>query len=109
MTRERGYLLLSQRIAIDNGLFVAVCDELGIASCGGSVEQAREGLKQDAELLLRWLDDKDELDAYLNDRNLKVSHDEASQPCKVFDNVSIRESEFLTTFRVNLPVAALLG
>ena len=54
---ETPYIILTTLIEKDGGQYASVCPELGVASCGDSIQEASDSLEEAVELYLNHLED----------------------------------------------------
>ena len=73
---EVGYILLTLRAVWEDGQYASFCDELGVASCGDTVEEAFAMIREAVDLHLLELADLGQLERELRERNVRVDFDE---------------------------------
>ena len=73
---EVGYILLTLRAVWEDGQYASFCDELGVASCGDTVDEALASIREAVELHLLELVDLGQLENELRERNIRVDFDE---------------------------------
>ena len=115
MLAPGSYILLTKRISEEESQFVAICDELGIASCGTDLDDAHSHLDEAITLLLNRLTEMGEIESYLMDRSIEVLPPEVPNKknkkagVRQFKHVSLRDKEWLTSERVQVPALAGTG
>ncbi len=74
--KTTGYVILTGVIEPeDEGGFTAVCPELGVASCGDTVEEALDMLGDALEVHLNALEEIGEVDRVFLERNIEIRRD----------------------------------
>ena len=73
---EVGYILLSFRAVPEDGQYASYCDELGVASCGDTIEEALTNIHEAVDLHLLELADLGQLEKELRERNIRVDFEE---------------------------------
>ncbi len=75
-----GYVILTGTVeAEEEGGFTSVCLELGVASCGDTVEKALDMLGEAIDCQLEGLADLGILEREFRERNIETQQDEPSQ------------------------------
>jgi predicted RNase H-like HicB family nuclease len=83
--RIMGYIVLTGIIEKEGGQFVSYCPELGVASCGDTVDEAIDNLGDALQVQLDALEETGELRRVFHERNIRI---DISPPA--FDGVSIK-------------------
>ena len=68
----KGHVVLTLKVNRERSQYVSVCEELGVASCGNTVEEAFEAAKDATTVYLQTLDDEGMLEEVLAERGVKV-------------------------------------
>ena len=66
------YFIISQRIFEEDGEYVAICDELGLATCGKDFEDAKSRLGTAITMVLNKATERGEVEEFLADKNITV-------------------------------------
>ncbi len=91
-----GYIVVDFVITKDNDQYSSWCPDLDIASCGDSVEEAIDNLRDALELYLSTLEEEGEQDSVFKERGIKlVSADEPKVP-----------TSFVTQYRQKVPITS---
>ena len=69
-----GFIVLTGFAKEEDGQFVSYCRELGTASCGDTVAEALDNLREAIELNIDGLEEVGELERTLRERNIKVRY-----------------------------------
>lgn len=69
-----GYIVLTGIVDEEDGQFASYCRELGTASCGDTISEALENLREAIELQIEGLEEVGELQRTLRDHNIKVKY-----------------------------------
>ncbi|MYD36366.1 MAG: type II toxin-antitoxin system HicB family antitoxin [Dehalococcoidia bacterium] len=69
------YLLLTGMVEREDNQYVSICPELGVASCGDTVEEAFAMLAEAVELHLKGLVEIGTLNEELRERNVRVEYE----------------------------------
>ncbi len=70
-----GYIVLTGIVDEEDGQFASYCRELGTASCGDTISEALENLREAIELHIEGLEEVGELQRTLRDHNnIKVKY-----------------------------------
>lgn len=100
---DPGYIVLTFRVQQEGDQYVSVCEELGIASCGDTLEEAFAALEDAANVYLATLEDESELARVIVERGIPV------YPGQPVDNgeiaVRARPHEYVSPYTVSLPLA----
>ena len=67
-----GFILLTGFAEKEGGQYASYCPELGTASCGDTITEALDNLREAIELNIEGLEELGELERTLQDRNIKV-------------------------------------
>jgi len=79
----KGYILLTLRVRGERGRWVADCSELGTASCGDTVEQAVDNVKDACIVHLNALEQLGERKKFFREHNIRIQHVPLRAPRKV--------------------------
>ena len=103
--KTTGYVILTGVIEPEEeGGFTAVCPELGVASCGDTVEEALDMLGEAIDVQLEDLQDLGQLDGVLRGSSVKKHHgDVASGPV----SITVQPETIVRAYPRRLPVVAL--
>lgn len=71
-TAAAGYVVLTGIVAAEDGGFNAYCPELGVATCGDTVEEVLDGLSDAIRVYLDDWDDPDDLERMLRENGVSV-------------------------------------
>lgn len=66
------YVVLTGTVEPEEDQFVSFCPELGVASCGETVEEALDNLGDALEVHLNALEELGEVDRVFSERNIEV-------------------------------------
>ena len=69
---KQGYVILTGYVEPEDHLFVSYCPELGVASCGDTVEEALDNLGDALAVHLEALEEIGELERVLGEKKIKV-------------------------------------
>ena len=105
MVTSGSYIVLTQRIApaAEVDQFVAICEELGLASAGLTFDLAHESLDEAISLVLRRLAELGEVEGYLARKGLRIYRPDEDSPQKV---VWPRQGEWVIASQVPIPIPA---
>ena len=67
----RRYIVVTYLIRPEDGQYASYCPELGTASCGDTIEEALDNIKDAVVLQIETLRDTGALDRFLADRGIK--------------------------------------
>ena len=106
-TDTGSYLLLTGMVEREDDQYVSICPELGVASCGDTVEEAFEMLADAIEVHLLGLVEIGTLNEELRERNVRIEYD--TLPYEYRPRVPVRETNGVNGpmyqfFRTQLPV-----
>lgn len=100
-----GYAILTFRVRSEDGQYVSECDELGVASCGDSMQDAFDAVRDAVEVYLETLDGEGERNRVLSERGVTiVAGEPRAQPTEV--QIRAHPNEFVSPQVVRLPSAA---
>ena len=101
-----GYITLTFKIDLDEGVFVSKCPELGIVSEGETIDEALANIKDAAETLLNELEEFHEVEGFLDERHI-VRHSGQPPVSASAETVVVRTGEIVSVVRALLgrPVA----
>lgn len=100
LRRARGYVSLTFRIYPEDGQFVSECLELDTASCGDSVEEALENIREATGQYLNAIEANGERERVFRKKNIPIYPVPPTAPRLVF----ARKRDFVTS--VALPLAS---
>lgn len=89
------YIILSQRLFEEQGQYVGVCDELGLATCGTDFNEAQRRLTDAMILVLSKATELGEFDALLKEKGIEIQTAPQKQ-IMTFHQVSLRAHEWLS-------------
>ena len=69
-----GHIVLTGIVEEEDGQFASYCRELGTASCGDTITEALENLREAIEINIEGLEEVGELERTLRERNIKVRY-----------------------------------
>ena len=69
---SKGYVVLTGTVEPEDGMFVSYCPELGVASCGDTVEEALDNLGDALTVHISALEEIGELERVFHENQLKV-------------------------------------
>lgn len=69
-----GYIVLTGFAEEEEGQYVSYCPELGTASCGDTIAEALDNLREAIELNIEGLEEVGELERTLRERDIKVRY-----------------------------------
>ena len=69
-----GFIVLTGIVEEEDGQFASYCRELGTASCGDTIAEALENLREAIELNIEGLEEVGELERTLRKHNIKVRY-----------------------------------
>ncbi len=101
--RTVGHLALLGVITKEDGQYVSFCPQLGVASCGDTVEEATTNLKDAVAAYVEALQETGELKGVLSERGLRVT---AKSPPKS-KSAPIPTGSFVALFDQEIPLALL--
>ncbi len=104
-SRVAGYVLLTLRARREGEQYVSECVELGVASCGGTIDEAFEAIKDAAAVYLQTLDDEGELERVLAARGVEVIPGEPPEEGGEI-RVMARPKEYVSAEPLPLPIPA---
>ncbi len=100
MTRPAHYVALTFRITKDHGQFSAICEELGTASCGDTIDEAVKNIREAVLVDLNTLEKLGERARFFKERGIRMY----PAPRKVAKRPpSIRFGDFVTTQNIRIP------
>lgn len=105
--RAGSQILLTLRFSQEDSKYVGFCDDLGLASCGNTLEDAKSSLQEAIMLVLNRMTEMGEVQDYLEGRDVEVFQSAApGRSTKTFDHISLKNNEWLTTTSVQVPAYA---
>jgi predicted RNase H-like HicB family nuclease len=102
---SRGYIVLTLKAHEEEGQYVSECVELGVASCGGMIDEAFEAIKDATAVYLDTLEDEGELGRVLAERGIAVIPGESPEDGRE-RQVTARPKEYVSLETVPLPMPA---
>lgn len=101
---DEAHILLTLRVHRERSQYVSVCDELDVASCGASIEEAFANVIDAVEIYLDTLEDAGELERTLAERSLSIEPGPSRGEGSV--RISARPDEYVSPHRMRVPVGA---
>ena len=101
-TAAGGYVVLTGIVAAEEGGFNAYCPELGLATCGDTVEEVLDGLADAIRVYLDDWDDPDDLERMLRENGVSVK---IAPPPADSVNVSIPPGKTVRVYIQSVPAA----
>ena len=95
-TQPAGYVTLVMRFFKEEDQWVGECEELGVATCGDSIEEARKGLEDLMILALNTMESIGERERFFADNDITIHSLDQPTPQKSYDlltNVYLAKSE----------------
>lgn len=101
---DEAHILLTLRVYREGGQYVSICDELDVASCGGTIDEAFANVIEAVEVYLDTLDDVGELERTLAERSLSIN----LGPPRGGDPVRVdaRPDEYVSPHQMRVPAGA---
>lgn len=93
MTGPVGSIIVTFRVHREEDEYVAECPELGVASCGDTIDDAFNMIGDAVELFLNSLEDEGERERFFRERNITVFQDES--PSQGVASISARLDEYV--------------
>lgn len=103
--RDRGYILLTFKVHEEDGQYVSECDELGVASCGDTIQEAFDALEDAVTLYLETLDEEGERDRVLAERGIHIVPGDLPLDGDEVQ-VRVRPNEYVSPHLVRVPTDA---
>ena len=72
MASGKKYIIVTFRIYPEDDQFVSICEELGTASCGDTLDEASRNLEEAVLLDLNTLEDIGERERFFRERNIRL-------------------------------------
>ena len=91
---QKMYIQLTIVIEKEGKAYTALCRELGTASCGDSIEEAAENIREAIELHLNTIEMVGERKAFFQRKGIKTRRSGQAPPKRV--NVDVEPSAFVT-------------
>jgi predicted RNase H-like HicB family nuclease len=104
-SRVDGYIVLTLKVHEEDGQYVSECVELGVASCGETIDEAFDAIKDATAVYLTTLEDEGELEGVLAERGVRVVPGEPPEDGREVQ-VTARLREYVSLQTVPLPVPA---
>ena len=79
----QGYILLTLRVRQDDNRYVAECVELGTVSCGETIDEAFDNIKDACTVHLNSLEQLGERQRFFREHNIRIRHVRPESPRKV--------------------------
>jgi predicted RNase H-like HicB family nuclease len=102
---DHGRITLTYRVPQEGDQFVSICDELGVASCGDSREEALEAVEDATRVYLEALIEEGELARVLEERGLHLTKGEFASAEEEAE-VRVHLDETVTRRSVSIPAQA---
>lgn len=100
------FIIVTFKIWREGSSFVSKCEELGVASCGDTVEAAFEAVRDATELYLNTLEEEGEIERVFAERGVSVRYLPAHAPAPEMPmTVRAKEPEYVRSHR--FPLAQL--
>jgi predicted RNase H-like HicB family nuclease len=103
--RPIGYLDLTMKVYREDDQYVSECIELGVASCGDSVDEAFDAVSEAVTLYLEVITEDGELERILRERGLELHQGEPPEDGPEVP-VRARPREFVSPRQVRIPALA---
>jgi predicted RNase H-like HicB family nuclease len=106
---SQGYVVVTVRVVHDEetGQWESYCDELGVATCGDTIEDALAMIDEAVELYLEELEDLGQRDRVLRERHIEVLSgraDGSGAPRQLPPSVPLCPGELLSRREVRVPI-----
>ncbi len=101
---SQGYVVLTGTVEPEDGMYVSYCPELGVASCGDTVEEALDNLGDALSVHLEALEGIGELERVLKEKRLQVIT--APKPTQSV-SVSVPPGKTMRAYAQPIPPVAL--
>ena len=98
-----GYIILTLKAHKEGNQFVSECVELGVASCGETLEVAFENIKDAVTLYLNTLEKEGERERVFVERDIQVILGELPKPEPEI-SVSVRPHEYVSPAMIRIPI-----
>ena len=102
---EKGYIRLTIRIEKEDKAFSAFCEELGLATCGATFEEAEKRLKALTTSVLNTATKKGEIEALLKSSGVPFYSKKGATPATRDCTVPIKQDQYYTTETRELALA----
>jgi len=76
MKKSKNYIILTAIFKREEDVWTAECKELGTATFGDTLEEAKESLREAVELHLNTLEDVGEYKRFLDERGIEIHYDD---------------------------------
>jgi len=96
-----GYIIVTLRIWEENNHFVSECPELDVASCGDTIDEALDNIKEATLLYINTIEEQGERQRIFHERNIRLHHVEPPESRKI----DVRLNEFITTLITRVPAS----
>ena len=100
-----GHILVTFRVRAEDGQYAAYCDELGVASCGDTVQDAFHAIEEATLLYLNVIEEGGELERILAEQNIPLLPGEPAEDAAEVV-VRARPDEYVSPHAVVIPAAA---
>ena len=98
-----GYIVLTGIVEEEDGQFASYCRELGTASCGDTIVEALDNLREAIELNVEGLEEVGELDRTLRELNIRI---ERNPPRLDWVDVNVPLGQVIKVYSVSVPLVA---
>ncbi len=95
MIPRDSYIVLSERLFEEQGQYVGICDELGLATCGKDFMEAERRLHNAIHMVLNKATEKGDIEALLREKGIDVRTPPTRQ-IHTFNQISLRSHEWLS-------------
>jgi predicted RNase H-like HicB family nuclease len=101
----KGYINVTFKAHKEGDQFVSECIELGVASCGDTLEEAFENIKDAVLLYLNTLEKEGERERVFSERGIQIIPGEPPSPEPEIP-VNVRPHEYVSSETVQYPLSA---
>ena len=102
IAERAGYITLTGFADKEGEQFASFCRELGTASCGETLEEAFENLRDAVRVHLDALAETGELYRFLRDKGVRIEKSRSKGP----QSLSVPPEKILIIFRARVPLSA---
>jgi predicted RNase H-like HicB family nuclease len=104
-SQAAGYILLTFKVHEEGEQYVSECIELGVASCGATIDEAFEAIRDATTVYLQTLEDEGELEQVFAERAITILAGEPPEDGRaVF--IAVRPGECGSPETLRIPVPA---
>lgn len=82
-TKSQGYVLLAFRVFEEDGQYVSECVELGVASCGDTIDEAFKNIREASMLYIDTLEQEGERERLFKERGIVIHPGQPSENIEV--------------------------